>query len=193
MGTRADADPEREAAEALAAGDRDRALTILMGAYGRELYRHCRQVLGDDDLAEEVHQTVFVQAHRDLPRWGGRSSMRTWLHAIARHRCLDAIKIARRRRRRLWLLPALPERADPAPGADERLDARSREVRLEAALARLEPKVRIAVLLRHREGMSYEEMAQVCGEKPGTLQARVARALPALRRWLEEGEKEGTP
>ena len=54
------------------------------------------------------------------------------------------------------------------------------------ALLRLDPEVRMAVLLRFDEGMSYVAMAAVCGVPAGTLQARVARALPLLRRWLEE-------
>ncbi|HEU5056554.1 MAG TPA: hypothetical protein VFU21_08505, partial [Kofleriaceae bacterium] len=53
--------PEDEAREALARGDHRAALTILMQAYGRDLHRHCYQVLRDRDLADDVHQTVFVQ------------------------------------------------------------------------------------------------------------------------------------
>ena len=41
------------------------------------------------------------------------------------------------------------------------------------------------VLLRFRDGLSYPEMARACGERAPTLQARVARAMPALRRCLE--------
>jgi DNA-directed RNA polymerase specialized sigma24 family protein len=92
--------PEDEAREARARGDHRGALTILMHAYGRDLHRHCFQVLRDRDLADDVHQTVFVQAYRDLPGFAGRSSLRTWLYGIARHRCLDAMKIGARWRRR---------------------------------------------------------------------------------------------
>tara|TARA_R110002073_G_scaffold256849_1_gene419432 strand:+ start:31827 stop:32042 length:216 start_codon:yes stop_codon:yes gene_type:complete len=60
---------------------------------------------------------------------------------------------------------------------------------MDRALERLKPEVRIAVLLRYREDMSFEEMAEVCGERPATLQARVARALPKLRKALEREEE----
>jgi DNA-directed RNA polymerase specialized sigma24 family protein len=45
--------------------------------------------------------------------------------------------------------------------------------------------MRTAVLLRYQQGFTFAEMARICGEKPGTLQARVARALPLLRAWIE--------
>ena len=65
------------------------------------------------------------------------------------------------------------------------MDAISHQ-RLEKAFQRLRPKVRIAILLRYREGLSYAEMAAICDERPATLQARVSRALPVLRRYLGE-------
>src|SRR5688500_1440268 len=150
------ADPEAEARVALARGDARRALTILMQAYGDDVYRHCWLVLGEQDLADEVHQTVFVQAYRDLARWSGRSSLRTWLLGIARHRCLDALKITRRWRRRFRLGDSTPEVADPALAADHRLAAAGEAQALARALGKLDPKVRSAVLLRYQEGLSFE-------------------------------------
>jgi RNA polymerase sigma-70 factor (ECF subfamily) len=178
--------PEEAAHEALAGGDRDEALAILMGEFGVQIYRHCRQVVGDDALAADVQQTVFVQAYRDLPHFSGRSSFRTWLFAIARHRCLDAVKTERRRHRRFLLGRVLADRPDMRPGARETLERHADAQAVDRALATLRPEVRIAVLLRYHEDMSYEEMSQICSERPATLQARVARALPKLRRALEK-------
>lgn len=179
--------PEDEARDALARGDHRGALTVLMQAYGRDLHRHCFQVLRDRDLADDVHQTVFVQAFRDLPHFAGRSSLRTWLYGIARHRCLDAMKIGARWRRRFVRAEPLPEPVDERPRADQAL-AESGEVEaLVAALAGLPIETRIAVLLRYREGMTFEEIGAVCGERATTVQARVARALPRLRAAMTGG------
>jgi len=180
------ADPEAEALAAIGQRDWRRALTVLMHAYGDDLYRHCRQVLGNDDLAQDVHQIVFVHAYRDLPKFDRRSRLRTWLYGIARHRCMDALKSTRRRSQRFAAAGGVPDVADSRFGAD----AGVRAAELERALMALDPKVRIAVLLRYQDGLSYEEMAQVCGERAPTLQARVARALPRLRRVLERGDYE---
>ncbi len=178
--------PENQAAESLSAGDLRSALTQLMECYGDEIYRHCRQVMGNDALAADVHQTVFVQAFRDLARFSGRSSFRTWLFAIARNRCLDAIKTNKRRRRRFLQGVDASDRPDPGPSAPSRLESHSESQAMDTALNGLKPEVRIAVLLRYREEMSYEEMAEVCGEKAATLQARVQRALPKLKAALQD-------
>jgi RNA polymerase sigma factor (sigma-70 family) len=107
-------DPEREARDALARGDPEGALASLMRAYGSPIYRFCRQLVADPDLAQDVHQTTFVQAFEGLAGFGGRGSFRAWLYGIARHRCLDALKIARRREKRFTLAAELPEKPAPA-------------------------------------------------------------------------------
>lgn len=181
----ATSDPEGEALAALERGNREEVLTILMEAYGLFLYRFCRQMVGDPDLAEEAHQTTFVQAYEGLGRFGRRSSFRTWLFGIARHRCLDALKMARRRRARLEPLEALPEPPAGGAGGEGRVAARDLARALAKCLQSLAPRVRTAVLLRYQEGFTYPEMARASGDRPATLQARVARALPLLRRCLE--------
>jgi RNA polymerase sigma factor (sigma-70 family) len=173
--------PEDEAGAALDRGDHRAALTVLMRAYGRDLHRHCFHVLRDRDLADDVHQSVFVEAYRDLPRFERRSSLRTWLYGIARHRCLDARKIDARRRRRFLRAEPLPESPDERQRADDALVERGDAGALAAALAELPIETRIAVLLRYREGLTLEEIGAICGERAATVQARVARALPRLR------------
>jgi RNA polymerase sigma-70 factor (ECF subfamily) len=175
------ASPEEEARAALGRGDREGALTVLMQAYGRDIHRHCYQVLRDRDLADDVHQTVFIEAFRDLARFEGRSSMRTWLYGIARHRCLDAMKIGARWRRRFVRVERLPDPQDERPRADDALALRSELGALVVALGRLPVDTRIAVLLRFREGMTFEEIGAVFSERAATVQARVSRALPRLR------------
>jgi RNA polymerase sigma factor (sigma-70 family) len=178
-------DPEQEAREALVRGDRDGALAILVRAYGPALYRYCRQMVADPDLAKDVHQATFLQAFEGLEGFGGRFLFRAWLYRIARHRCLDALKIARRREKRFPGAGELPESPDPDPGADVSLGERDRIAAVRRCLGELAPHIRSAVLLRFQEGFSYEQMAGRLRERAPTLQARVARALPGLRRCLE--------
>jgi RNA polymerase sigma-70 factor (ECF subfamily) len=155
-----------------------------MRRHGTSVYRYCREALRDRALAEDVQQQVFIAAFRDLPRFSGRSTVRTWLFAIARHRVLDAAKSRRRARSHVDGDDAnhVP---DPQPSPGERMD----DVRLHEALIdcmqRLPAHVRAALLLRFQQGFTFEEMAEVCHEKPGTLQAQVARAMPSLRTCIE--------
>lgn len=182
-------DPEEEALSALDEGKPKMALSVLMQAYGTAVFRFCRQQLADPELAEEAHQMTFVQAYEGLGRFSRRSSLRTWLFSIARHRCLDAAKIARRRRSRFPLTDRLPEAPQNSPGVEDRLVGEARRRFLELCLEELRQEVRAAVLLRFQEDLSYPEMAEVFGDRPATLQARVVRALPVLRRCLEEQER----
>lgn len=179
-------DPEARTRWLIRHGDFEGALEVLMEAYGNAVYRYCRHLVGDADLAEEVHQTTFIQAFDDLGRFQGRSSLRTWLLGIARHRSLDAVKIRRRREKRFELADPLPERPCPVPGPAEELSARSHLEALAECLGDLGPRVRDSILLRFQQGLSYVEMSLLSGEQAPTLRARVVRALPVLRRCLEE-------
>lgn len=176
---------EGEILSAMERGDHTAALRLLMHDYGTAVYRYCRQMVEDADLADEAHQMTFVQAYEGLPKFAGRSSLRTWLFGIARHRCLDLVKIHRRRRKRFQLMDELPDHPAPVETVEEHLAARSRISALAECLRGLAPHIRAAVLLRFQQGVTYEEMARLEGERPATLQARVVRALPVLRRCLE--------
>jgi RNA polymerase sigma factor (sigma-70 family) len=159
-----------------------------MRAHGDAVWTRCIRVLREKGLAEDVHQQVFIEAYRDLERFSGQSSLRTWLLAIAGHRCLDAIKARRRRESRFELgsdEPDVADRAVASPDPEERLDQVKRVQALEDCLAALAAEVRMTVLMRFQSEMSYEVLSDLVKEKPATLQARVARALPVLRRCLE--------
>jgi len=182
---RAEATPDDlDIRDALAVGDRRRALTLLMRRYGDAVFRYCCELIRDEVVAEDVHQQVFVEAYRDLPTFQRRSHLRTWLFGIARHRCLDAAKTGRRWQNR-YKNESPDDITDHTPPPAENIDHNRMVDALRHCLGELTPNSRAAVLLRFREGMSYEEMATLSREKPGTLQQRVARSMPVLRKCVE--------
>ncbi|HEY4597102.1 MAG TPA: hypothetical protein VIJ02_11915, partial [Thermoanaerobaculia bacterium] len=61
-------DAEHDALAALERGSSAEALAVLMRVYGSAVYRYCRQMVADDDLAQEVHQMTFIQAYESLAR-----------------------------------------------------------------------------------------------------------------------------
>jgi RNA polymerase sigma factor (sigma-70 family) len=179
-----DPDPDSDLLALVARGDMKAALKLLMQRHGSSLYRYCREELRDAVLADDVHQQVFIQAFRDLPRFSRRSKTRTWLFAIARHRVLDAAKSRQRAYSHIDEndASAIP---DPRPLAGEWIDDSRMHEGLVLCLEKLRENVRTAVLLRFQQGFTFEEMAVICQEKPGTLQAQVTRALPVLRACIE--------
>lgn len=180
------ADPEAEVVQALSRGDQKQALTLLMGLYGTAIYNYCRHMLADGALAEDVHQTTFEQVFFDLPRYRGQSSLRIWVYSIARHRCMDTLKMNRRREQHIETRDTLPEVVADELTAEERAVIASHGKHLARCLELLPEKARDAILQRFMGQMSYEEMAKLSGERAATLQMRVTRALPDLRRCLEQ-------
>jgi len=179
-----DPDADADVARLIAAGDTAAAIRLLMQRHGDAVYRFLRNALRDDAHADDLHQRVFIEAYGNLHKFAGRSTLRTWLFAIARYRLLDAVKVRIREEGRLGEGDGA-EAPDPRPSPGEQID----DVRLQQTLAdclgKLGEHVRSAVLLRYQQGFSFEEMAEILREKPGTLQARVSRALPVLRQCIE--------
>jgi len=188
-------DPDHDVLRLAQCGDCAGALQLLMQRHGDIVHRYCRAGLRDLDLADDVHQQVFLEAYRDLLRFSGRSSVRTWLLSIARHRVLDASKARRRAHARASdaELADVTNAPDPRPSAAESFDDMRLRQALAASLQGLSIEVRNAVLLRFQQDLSYEDMAEVCGQKPATLQARVTRALPLLRKWIESHIEQHSP
>lgn len=168
-------------------GDAD-AYAVLVARYHGRCLRYAERVLGDRDDAEDAVQRAFVRAYDALGRYEERARFAPWLFAVVATECRAA---AATRARRAWRFVA-DDRAllqVPTPDAardatfDAGLDAGAR---LERALGRLEPRLREAFLLRHVEGLSYEEMRAATGAGASALKMRVKRACDALRALLEE-------
>jgi RNA polymerase sigma-70 factor (ECF subfamily) len=169
----------------LARGDRKGAITALMDQHGATVFNFCSRFLNDRTLAEDVLQQVFIHAYRDIDRFEGRSSPRTWLLKIAIHRCQDAIK-ARERQRVAPDSEAIRHATDPGRIPREHVEKSHLLRALEECLHELPRDIRATVLLRFHSGFSYREMAGPLDASAEALQARVSRALPTLRRCLED-------
>lgn len=177
-------DPDADIVELAAQGNLDRAIHLLMQRHGDAVYRYIRRSMRDDARAADVQQRVFVESYRDLPRFAGRASLRTWVFKIAHNRTLDAIKQEKRAGNHRGEGDGT-DAPDPSASPGEQLDdARLRDA-LTRCLLKLDEHIRVAVLLRYQQGFSFEAMAEMSREKAGTLQARVMRALPILRKCIE--------
>jgi len=168
---------------ALRSGDKRRALIHMMDRYGDIVLRYGYAMSRDRQVAEEVRQQVFVEAYRDIDRFAGRSSLQTWLLGITRHRCLDAAKARSRWNNRFKNEPDDEPVAEHDPGIE--LDKSRLASMLAGCLDKLAPAAREAVVLRYQQELSYEQAAAITREQAGTLQQRVARAMPVLRKCVE--------
>lgn len=147
------------------------------------LRRYARSLVYDPDAADDLAQTALERALLHWQQFDQRRDMLVWLLSIAHNAHMDA----RRRDGRITYtdpedLQQAQDRAGGDPGTDVglRLD-------LVAALQRLGPDQREAVLLVCVEQLSYAEVADVMQIPVGTVMSRVCRARAALRQHLEGG------
>jgi RNA polymerase sigma-70 factor (ECF subfamily) len=172
-------DLERTAAAA-AGGDR-LAVAALVRATQTDVWRLCAALV-DRGSADDLTQETYLRALGALPRFEGRSAVRTWLLSIARRTCADAIRARRRRR-----LTLVREDADlEAMAAPDDADRVGQGVAVDDLLSRLDADRREAFVLTQLSGLSYAEAAEVAGCPVGTIRSRVARARADLVAALEE-------
>jgi RNA polymerase sigma-70 factor (ECF subfamily) len=168
----------------LAARDGDRtALFHAVRESQADVWRLAAHLVGRDD-ADDVTQDTFVRAWRALPAFRGDSSARTWLLAIARRACADAIRGRVRRRR-------LAERAAAALPAHDRAGDPTGAHDVHELITGLDRDQRDAFVLTQVVGCSYEEAASICGVPIGTIRSRVARARERLVAQLGEADTQG--
>jgi RNA polymerase sigma-70 factor, ECF subfamily len=176
--TRTDAHNDAAIVERVLHGDVE-AFGVLVTKYRMALGRHAVGLCGDADLAADAMQEAFIRAFDALATCEHPERFGAWFFRILRNQCHN-----HRTRRRSGV--PLEDVDQAAPGAaDDRLARAELRGQLEAALARLPEAQREALLLRHVQGLSYEEMAELLGERPDRLRMRVHRARDAMRRELE--------
>jgi RNA polymerase sigma-70 factor (ECF subfamily) len=188
---------ETELLTAAKEGDED-AYASLVAAHRPALHAHCYRMLGSVPDAEDALQEALLRAWRGLPRFEGRSSLRSWLYKIATNACLKAIE-----RRPTRVLPVdygppgdphgeldepLVESVWLDPYPDQRLvagdhepDARyeqreSVEIAFVAALQHLPPRQRAVLILRDVLGFSGAEVADALDMSAAAVYSALQRA-----------------
>ncbi|HET7188713.1 MAG TPA: sigma-70 family RNA polymerase sigma factor [Gemmatimonadaceae bacterium] len=158
-----------------------RAFATLVDMYYARCLRFALHMLADRSDAEEAVQDTFVRVYRALPSYREQDSFEPWLFRILGNRCRTA-GAKQRRHADVMEYGDVPERATAA-GHDRELAWREE---IERALRSLPVEQREAFLMRHVEGMSYEDMAVATGAGLSALKMRVKRACDALRVQLTE-------
>lgn len=182
----------------------ERAFGLLVDPYRRELQVHCYRVLGSAYDAEDAVQETLMSAWQGLGGFESRSSVRTWLYKIATHRCLNALRSARRRPRSempaagldppeptrlgevIWLEPypdvLLDGLSDAAPGPEARYEAREAiSLAFVTAIQLLPPRQRVVLILRDVLGYPAREVADILETSQESVTSALKRARATLR------------
>jgi RNA polymerase sigma-70 factor (ECF subfamily) len=152
------------------------------------------QMLRNEDDAWDLAQDGFVKAWKSLANFRGQSSFYTWLYRIMANVGLDWL-----RRRHVKgeaefddnigpnrIEVAAPTAPKPIMQPAERLADAEIRARVDAAIAKLSPEHRSAIVLREMEGLDYQEIADAMGTSIGTVMSRLFYARKKLQSLLRD-------
>jgi RNA polymerase sigma-70 factor (ECF subfamily) len=171
---------ERELVEACRRGERE-AFRALFEIYRDRVYSIALRYSGDEAAAMDIAQDTFLKLFASIHQFRGDAAFQTWIYRLVVNSCFDH----KRRTRRLVPLAA-GFLATLRASADSLADLLRSEVRtsVRTAVDRLSPALRMVIVLRYTEALSYEEIAAVLGCSQGTVASRLNRAHKALERRL---------
>jgi RNA polymerase sigma factor (sigma-70 family) len=160
----------------LAASGDEASFTRIVATHHVDMLKVCLTVCGDQTTAEEAVQAAWALAWRRLPSLREVDRLRPWLVSIAANQARDAL---RKQRRRPVVELAIDEADSGADGGDPA--ARSGDIDLRNAMARLDPTDRALVALRYVAGLDSGELGRALGLSASGTRARLARILDRLR------------
>ena len=163
------------------AGRQD-AYAELLQRYERPVFNVIVRLVQDPGVAEEIAQETFLKAFRRLDTFDQRRSFSAWLLRIAHNTAIDALRRRGPHTLSLDTGPGSGARvvASTDPGPDRQTEGRLLVRDLGAALARLRPEHRVALVLRFQEAQPYTQIAYVMGVSEGTAKSYVHRARRRL-------------
>lgn len=165
--------------------------------YGKPLFNLIFQWVGDYEDANDILQETFVSAWKARETFRGESQVSTWLYKIAHNHCKNRFK--QRDRKREVEGPSLDatfagdegddmaarEIADWSYAPAQLLDQKETRALIDKAIDGLASEYKVVLTLRHLEGLSYNEIADVTGLTLGTVKTRLNRAHAMVRQRVE--------
>jgi len=184
---------DRELA-AQACEGRQRAFRELLSRYERPVFSLVFRMVRDREVAEDVAQEAFVKAFNAIHTYNPSYKFSSWIFKVANNMAIDRL-----RKRELDTVsihgsptansPEEEERSritltDRGEAPDEYVENRELGGQIEEAMGRLRPEYRTAVLLRHVEGHSYDEVSEIMDVPLGTVKTYIPRGRAELKEML---------
>jgi RNA polymerase sigma-70 factor, ECF subfamily len=166
---------DEEIMQTISRGDRESFYEIVLRYQGLA-WRTAYRFLGDAMEAEDVAQETFLKILEAAPRYRPTATFRTYFFRTLTHLCID-----RTRKRRFTRIDDIPEVADTSLDPKESLIEKERRAQVHEALEALPPNQKAAMILRHYEGLSYAEIAQILGVTSKAVERLISRAGASLQ------------
>lgn len=189
-----DEELERALLEQIVAGDRD-AFAELVRRFQKQVFAQAYGFFRDRDDALEIVQETFMRVHAKIGQFRPGHSLPGWIRRLAHNLCIDRYRSHSRRKRRECGLDEVAERQFAVlDGPQEAWGSRRRLEAIEQALEKLSPRQRAVFVLKYRQGMKLQQVADAMAVSLGTVKALHHRALHRIRRQVAPwtgGENEG--
>ena len=141
--------------------------------------------LGNADAVDDIAQDVFLTVYKNLNKFRFESQFTTWLYRITVNKCKDHL-----RKKRIRNIFASIKEDEPEPMYHSSHETKDKTEIVRKAVDELPDKLRIPLMLKDFEGLSYQEIAQTVNCEIGTVKSRIFRAREGLRNILKPYEKE---
>lgn len=186
--------PDDKTLAAEAAAGSQRAFRELLQRYERPVFSLIYRMVRDRALAEDLSQEAFIRAFRAIGKYNPSYKFSSWIFKIAHNLTIDHLRrkridtISLQGSRHALTAEAQARTTPIIESGDERPDAYVENMELgseiEAAIGRLRPHYRTVTLLRHVEGYSYNEIAEIMDLPLGTVKTYIHRARLELQEAL---------
>ncbi len=177
---------DRELVQETLAGDLE-AFSRLVRKYNRMAGAISFGICGDFQMAEDIVQESFLKAYRSLRNLKDPAKFKVWLAGIVRSRAIDFV----RQRKSFWSYPQEGEfsvsdlEVYSTESVEELLLKEEFRSKILEAIRGLPEEDRLVITLKHMEGLSYKEIAEITGATVSSVESRLFRARGALRKKLD--------
>ena len=159
---------------------------MLINAYSKAVYNIALNFFADKDIAADVTQDIFLKIYNNLEKFKEDKNFTAWLFTISRNYCID---YWRKNKKYFLNNQELDEKISAHSQTPEDNSIRESEiVELRKKIAQLEPELRVILILRDIQDLSYQEIADILGKSEDACKMAFCRAISKLRKEMPKKE-----
>jgi len=166
-------------------GDQE-AWNMMINSYSKSVYNIALNFFAERDIAQDVTQEIFIKIYHNLDKFREEKNLSSWIFTISRNYCID---YWRKNKKYFVNTQELDERIGfGKPTPEENLITESEIEKLRKKISQLDPELRLILILRDIQDLSYRDIAEKFSIPEGTVKSRINRARVKLAQaFMREG------